>query len=76
MPSHVMGMRVSVTHRTSRPSFGRRSMPCVADVNEAYGRYFSKSLPARATVQVAALPRRRGSRLIAWRRSDIESAGA
>ena len=28
-----------------------------AKVNEAYGRYFSKSLPARATVQVAALPR-------------------
>jgi reactive intermediate/imine deaminase len=28
-----------------------------AKVNEAYGRYFSKSLPARATVQVVALPR-------------------
>jgi reactive intermediate/imine deaminase len=28
-----------------------------AKVNEAYGRYFNKSLPARATVQVAALPR-------------------
>jgi len=28
-----------------------------AKVNEAYGRYFSKSLPARATVQVAALPK-------------------
>jgi 2-iminobutanoate/2-iminopropanoate deaminase len=28
-----------------------------AKVNEAYGRYFSKSLPARATVQAAALPR-------------------
>lgn len=28
-----------------------------AKVNEAYGRYFSKSLPAGATVQVAALPR-------------------
>jgi 2-iminobutanoate/2-iminopropanoate deaminase len=28
-----------------------------AKVNEAYGRYFTKSLPARATVQVSALPR-------------------
>jgi len=28
-----------------------------AKVNEAYGRHFSKSLPARATVQAAALPR-------------------
>jgi reactive intermediate/imine deaminase len=26
-------------------------------VNEAYGKYFTQSLPARATVQVAALPR-------------------
>jgi 2-iminobutanoate/2-iminopropanoate deaminase len=33
-----------------------------AKVNEAYGRYFGKSLPARATVQVAALPR--GARVV------------
>jgi reactive intermediate/imine deaminase len=28
-----------------------------AKVNEAYGRYFKKALPARSTVQVSALPR-------------------
>jgi 2-iminobutanoate/2-iminopropanoate deaminase len=28
-----------------------------AKVNEVYGRYFSKELPARSTVQVAALPK-------------------
>jgi len=28
-----------------------------AKVNEAYGRYFRKAPPARATVQVGALPR-------------------
>jgi len=29
----------------------------VAKINEAYGRYFQKTLPARATVQVGALPK-------------------
>lgn len=32
-------------------------MNCYADVNEVYAQYFDKSLPARAVVQVAGLPR-------------------
>lgn len=34
-----------------------KDMGCFKDINEAYGTYFTKTLPARETVEVSALPK-------------------